>query len=48
MKSEPIDDNKTIYAKEIKKFGPPKPELKVLIPLLKEKVALIFTDSTVY
>jgi large subunit ribosomal protein LP0 len=32
----------------LKNFGAPKPELKTLIPHLKEKVGLIFTDEAVF
>jgi large subunit ribosomal protein LP0 len=46
MRAEPLD-KKVPYFEELAKFGAPKPELKALVPHLKEKVALIFTDSSV-
>jgi large subunit ribosomal protein LP0 len=48
LKSAPLDPVKTPYYNELSKFGQPKPELKALVPLLKDKVALIFTNAAVF
>lgn len=45
MRVEGIDDEEFEHLKE---HGGKIPELAVLIPMLKEKVALIFTDAPVY
>jgi len=47
LRAEPLDPNQEDY-ELLKKFGAPKPELRALLPHLKEKVGLIFTDEPVF
>lgn len=45
MRASNIPESTNAELKEFcKKFGAPKPDLKALIPLLKGKIGLIFTE----
>lgn len=47
LKSEELDPSNEDY-ELLKKIGTPRPELKALLPELKGKVGLIFTDQPVF
>jgi large subunit ribosomal protein LP0 len=47
LRAEPLDPSHEDY-EMLKNYGAPKPELKSLLPHLKDKVGLIFTDEPVF